>query len=140
MTRLLGLKKIYTSAYHPQGNGICEAANGNLLSRCQTMETIQNHKEALAWASFAYRVSVHSKLKDTPFHALLGLEPRMPHDSLPPKKLYRCNAERIAVLAELRRERQEELEGIISKRELPPVRFKRGDVRKESLLFLYLWK
>ena len=82
---LINTKKVNTTAYHPQTDGIVERFNYTL---CQFISmyisSVQkdwdNHLAAIL---FAYRVSPHDTTGESPFFLLYGREPRLPvHVSL----------------------------------------------------------
>jgi hypothetical protein len=81
---LLGIKRITTTAYHPQGNGIVERFNGTLKVTL-TMWINEQHSDwdlLLPFAIFAYNVSVHRVLQETPFYLSYGRDARLPIDYL----------------------------------------------------------
>ena len=82
IVRLLGVRQHFTSAWHPQCNGLTEKVNGTLTSSLRTLAS-KNHRgwdTFLPYCLFAYRTSVHASTKYTPFFLLHGWEARMPLD------------------------------------------------------------
>ena len=89
--RLLNTKKVNTTAYHPQTDGLVERFNNTLA------EAISSYVSSnqLDWdvyipaILFAYRTSPCVSTGDTPFYLLYGREPRLAPDVslLPPSQL-----------------------------------------------------
>ena len=78
----LTTKKINTTAYHPECNGLTERFNATL---CQVLsmycdENQTDWDEFLPTALFAYRTSIQETIKMSPFDALNAREPRLPSD------------------------------------------------------------
>ena len=89
--KLIETRKVNTTAYHPQTDGLVEKFNGT-LAQTLSMYTSANQKDwdlYIPTALFAYRVSPHPSTGDSPFYLLYGREPRLPIDVslLPPKGL-----------------------------------------------------
>ena len=86
---LINTKKVNTTAYHPQTDGIVERFNHTL---CQSISMYissdqkdwDNHLAAIL---FAYRVSPHDTTGESPFFLLYGREPQLLVDVslLPPR-------------------------------------------------------
>ncbi len=80
---LLGIKKVNTTAYHPQTDGLVENMNKTL----RAMIAKHAHRCGTAWDSylqqlfFAYRVKPHESTGETPFHLLYGRDARLPTES-----------------------------------------------------------
>ena len=67
-----GIAKKRTTAYHPQGNGLCERFNGTIWRKIQVLTRVHNcpinrWPELLPIALFDYRNSVHGATGYTPF-------------------------------------------------------------------------
>lgn len=73
-------KKLNTTAYHPQCNGLTERFNATLCQmlaiRCSQDQT--NWDEYINSSLFAYRASPHEVTKRSPFEILFGRTPRLP--------------------------------------------------------------
>ena len=79
---LYRVKKINTTAYHPQTNGLTEKFNGTL---CQMLAAYMNERqtdwdEFIEICLFAYRTSKQETTKETPFRLLYGRDARLPSD------------------------------------------------------------
>ena len=76
------IKKINTTAYHPQTNGLTEKFNGTL---CKMLSSYCNERqtdwdEYLDICLFAYRTSKQETTKETPFRLLYGRDANLPID------------------------------------------------------------
>lgn len=81
ISNYLIIKKINTTAYHPQTNGLTERFNATL---CQILsmyseENQSNWDDLLPVALFAYRTSQHETTLQSPFVTLYNREPRLPN-------------------------------------------------------------
>ncbi|XP_015762141.1 PREDICTED: uncharacterized protein LOC107341253 [Acropora digitifera] len=81
-------KKVNTSSYHPQTDGLVERFNSTL---CQSlsMYVAKNQRDwddFIPLILFAHRTSISEAIGDSPFYCLYGREPRLPLDVelLPP--------------------------------------------------------
>jgi hypothetical protein len=82
VVRLLGIRQHFTSAWHPQCNGLTEKVNGTLTSTLRILAG-KNHRgwdTYLPYCLFAYRTSIQVSTGYTPFYLLHGWEARMPLD------------------------------------------------------------
>ena len=72
----LGVKKIFTSPYHPQCDGMVEKFNSTLLRDIRAFVDADdaNWHELVAGAVFRYNTSRHSATGCTPFRATYGVE------------------------------------------------------------------
>ena len=80
MAKLLGVKSLMTTAYHPQTNGQVERFN-RLIATALTAfvnETQTDWDDFLEFIAFAYRTSVCESIGDTPFHLVCGRDARLP--------------------------------------------------------------
>ncbi|EEB89123.1 hypothetical protein MPER_12820 [Moniliophthora perniciosa FA553] len=78
MGRLLGIKHSMTTAYHPQSDGETERVNQEievfLRMFCAKEQTMW--KDFLGFAEFAHNNRTHSTMKLSPFHMMMGYDPR----------------------------------------------------------------
>ena len=88
---LLNTKKVNTTAYHPQTDGLVERFNHTL---CQSVSMYVSRDQKdwdthLPAILFGFRVSPHQTTGDSPFYLLYGREPRLPVDVslLPPSQV-----------------------------------------------------
>lgn len=89
--KIVNTKKVQTTAYHPQCDGVVERFNGT-LAQSLSMYVSSDQKDwdtYLTSVLFAYRVSPQASTLDSPFYLLYGREPRLPMDVslLAPSKL-----------------------------------------------------
>lgn len=84
VTRLLGTKKINTSPYRPQTNGLTERFNKTLVEMLSMY--VSSHQKDwdtyLPYVLYAYRTSVHATTGETPFYLLYGRDAWNPSDLL----------------------------------------------------------
>eukprot|EP00112_Aurelia_sp_Birch-Aquarium-sp1_P017146 Seg3954.3 transcript_id=Seg3954.3/GoldUCD/mRNA.D3Y31 product="Retrovirus-related Pol polyprotein from transposon 412" protein_id=Seg3954.3/GoldUCD/D3Y31 len=79
---LFAVKKVNTTAYHPQTDGLTERFNHPLC----TMLSMYVSKHQRDWdrfipfALFAYRTAVQDSTKETPFYLIYGRDPCLPLD------------------------------------------------------------
>ena len=82
---LFSVKKINTTSYHPQTDGLTERFSHTLCS----MLAIYVSKHQRDWdrfipfALFAYRTAIQESTKETPFYLIYGRDPCLPLDVLP---------------------------------------------------------
>ena len=78
--RLLGVKKVNTTAYHPQCDGLVERFNRSLIDMLS--KTVQAHgqdwDEKLPFVLFAYRASIQQSTLESPFYLMYGRDPQLP--------------------------------------------------------------
>ena len=77
--RLLGIKGVHSTAYHPQTDRQTERINQELeqFLRVFVSERQDNWHELLPLAEFAYNNHIHSSTQFTPFYLNTGRHPRM---------------------------------------------------------------
>ncbi|HEY1644970.1 MAG TPA: reverse transcriptase domain-containing protein, partial [Candidatus Saccharimonadales bacterium] len=82
--KMLNIKKIQTTPYHPQTNGRTERFN-HTLTTMLSMYVNENQKDwdqFLNYVMFAYRTSIHSLLNESPYYLLFGRNPITPFDAM----------------------------------------------------------
>eukprot|EP00762_Andalucia_godoyi_P006395 ANDGO_02858.mRNA.1 Retrovirus-related Pol polyprotein from transposon 412 len=80
--KVFGIKKVNTTSYHPQTDGIVERFNHTLVTML-SMFTSHHQKDwdvFLPHVLFAYRTSVHDSTEELPFYLMFGRDPRLPID------------------------------------------------------------
>ena len=82
MFNRLGIKRHYSSAYHPQSNGAVERFNRTLKEtlRVWANENADDWDDLLPFALFSYNTAFHSTIKNTPFYLEHARMPRLPLD------------------------------------------------------------
>ena len=80
--RLLNTKKVNTTAYHPQTDGLVERFNNTLAESIShfVSSNQQDWDVYIPAIQFAYRASPCVSTGDSPFYLLYGREPRLPPD------------------------------------------------------------
>ena len=80
----MGVRKLQTSAYYPQGNGLVERFNHTLVNMLAmyTNERQTDWDEWIPHVLFAYRAAANASTGYSPFFMLHGFEPRYPIDVL----------------------------------------------------------
>ena len=76
----MGMKKVNTTAYHPQGDGLVERFNKTLLNMLAKTVKTGGHD----WDDrllFAYRVSLQASTGESPFFLLYGRDPQLPTEA-----------------------------------------------------------
>ena len=78
--KLFDVKKLNTSGYHPQTNGLCERFNSTLIQMlAKTCERYgHDWDKHLSYVLYAYRVSVQESTRESPFFLLYGRDPALP--------------------------------------------------------------
>jgi hypothetical protein len=75
-----GIKQVFSTAYHPQTNGLVERMNGTIkraLSKFAAKKE-RNWNEHLPAVLFAIRTSVQESIRMSPFQMTYGRKPRLP--------------------------------------------------------------
>ena len=82
MSKLMGLHKVFTTAYHPQRDGLVEKFNCTLTNTlAKTVEKSgRNWDKCLPYVLFAYRTSVQESTQESPFHFLYERDPYLPSE------------------------------------------------------------
>ena len=81
---ILGVKKINTSGYHPQTDGLVEKFNStltNMIAKCCDIQK-RDWDEHLPYLLFAYRSMVQESTCESPFCLLYGRDPRVPTETV----------------------------------------------------------
>ena len=95
---LMGMKKVNTTAYHPQTDGLVEQFNRTLLDMLSKTAK-QNGTDldnCLPFIPFAYRSSPQTSTKESPFYLLYGRDPKLPTEAvlcLPPSFTLQVDAD-----------------------------------------------
>ena len=79
LCRTLGIEQNLSTAYHPQTDGQTERVNQELEQYLRAFCNFQqdNWATLLPYAEFAHNIRYHSSIKESPFKALMGYQPRM---------------------------------------------------------------
>jgi len=81
LCRLLNVKRLYTSSYHPRSNARAEAFNKVILNSIRTgTEGYQEWPRLLPVIGHAHRTSVIKHLGISPFQVCFGIKPNLPVD------------------------------------------------------------
>jgi len=78
--RLLQVKKLNTSGYHPQTDGLVEKFNSTLIemiAKCASDKPL-DWDTRLPYLLFAYRSSAQESTRESPFYLVYGRDPRIP--------------------------------------------------------------
>ena len=77
--KILQTKKINTSAFHPQMDGLVERFNKTLATSLSIyMQQKNDWHTFLPYILFAYRTSSHSSTKESPYYLMFGRDPKLP--------------------------------------------------------------
>ena len=85
LCRHLGVRKLRTTVYHPEGSGPVESFHRSLtvgLSHFNVAALADPHQfdEALSLVLYVYRSTFHSSIDDSPAFFTYGVDPRPPSD------------------------------------------------------------
>ena len=81
--QILKIKKVNTSGYHPQTDGLVEKFNSTLTNMlAKSAEKNSNWDTHLPFLLFAYRATVQESVRESPFYLLYGRDPRLPTKDL----------------------------------------------------------
>ena len=84
------IRKLRTTAFHPQCNGACERVNQTLkhsLRKLLLDDDLSTWPDMLPLVLFCYNTSTHSSTGFTPFYLTFGVESRIPADLIFPDAL-----------------------------------------------------
>ena len=79
--KLLNIRKVRTTLYHPAGDGLVERFNRTLLHMLST--TVQDHntwENRICPVCMAYNSSTQTTTGFSPFYLMFGRQPRLPID------------------------------------------------------------
>lgn len=81
---LMGIHKANTTAYHPQSNGLVERFHCTLTN--MLAKTVERHgkdwDERLPYVLYAYRASLQTSTRESPFFLLYGRDSRLPNEEV----------------------------------------------------------
>ena len=80
---LLGIKKVNTSAYHPQTDGLVERFNRTLTDMlAKTVDHCgRDWDRRIPYVLYAYRTSMQESTQESPFYLLYGRDARLPTEA-----------------------------------------------------------
>lgn len=90
--KLMNTKKTFTTAYHPETDGLVERFNGTLTAMLSMY--VSGHQRDwdtfIPFVLFAYRTSLHESIQETPFFLMHGRDPVLPVEAVmcPPTITY----------------------------------------------------
>ena len=80
---VLEIKKINTSTYHPQSDGLVERFNRTLTDMlAKSAKNTTDWDTCLPYVLFAYRATFDASTAESPFFLLYGRDPRLPTELL----------------------------------------------------------
>ena len=76
LCRIVGVRKIFTTAYHPQTDGVVERNNQTIVKIISMFVATdqKNWDDILSMAVYAHNTSVHSTTGQTPYKMMFGVE------------------------------------------------------------------
>ncbi|CAH1720138.1 unnamed protein product [Aphis gossypii] len=79
MCKLLDIKKVQTTAWHPQTNGFLERSHKTLKTYLRSfVDKDSNWDKLLCYATFCYNTTVHTSTNFTPYELVFGTKPNIP--------------------------------------------------------------
>ena len=95
--KLLGIKKLNTTAYHPQCDGMVERFNRTLKTMLRKQAAVFGNQwdRYLSGVLWAYRNTAHDSTQEKPSFLLFGVDCRTPTEAaiLPPREVQTTNVE-----------------------------------------------
>ena len=87
LEKLMGIKRLRTTPYHPQGNGQTERFNKTIIGMLRTLSDKEksNWKDALNKMTHAYNSTRNSATGYSPFFLMFGRKPKLPIDAMFPE-------------------------------------------------------
>ena len=84
LQNLMGMKRVRTTPYHPQGNGQTERMNQTMQKMLRTLEKTQKKKwkDHLNVITHAYNCSINSTTGYSPYYLMFGRHPLLPIDMI----------------------------------------------------------
>ena len=78
--QILGIKRLNTTAYHPQTDGLVERFNRTLTAMLSKVveKSGKDWDMKSPYVLFAYRTSMQESTKESPFFLMYGRDPRLP--------------------------------------------------------------
>ena len=77
--KLMGVKKLNTSGYHPQCNGLVERFNSTLIQMlAKVTKNPKDWDQCLPYVVYAYHTTAQESTKESPFFLLYGRDPQIP--------------------------------------------------------------
>ena len=82
LCKIVGVKKVHTTPYHPQGNGQCERFNSTLCNMLGTLSEEEKSDWKSHWGcmTHAYNCTKHASTIYSPYYLMFGRHPRLPID------------------------------------------------------------
>ena len=80
LCKALGIRKIRTTPYHPQGNGQCERFNQTLIKMIKTSTDPTQWPKQLSALAFAYNNTPHAATGYSPYFLMHGRQQSLPVD------------------------------------------------------------
>lgn len=81
---VLGMKKVNTSGYHSQSDGLVEKFNSTIISMIAKSSdgSVREWDKQIPFLLFTYRSTIQESTRESPFFLLYGRDPRLPTGSV----------------------------------------------------------